>query len=53
MRTDPCRRFAFGITVENTHTRVWLCHRAGMVVSEGFNFMEVKHTSTHVYLLIV
>ncbi|KII95753.1 hypothetical protein PLICRDRAFT_693902 [Plicaturopsis crispa FD-325 SS-3] len=38
MRSDPCRRFTFGITIDNVSMRVWLCSRACMVVSDAFNF---------------
>ncbi|KAF8576696.1 hypothetical protein K439DRAFT_1397185 [Ramaria rubella] len=39
LRNDPCRRFTYGITVENTDLRLWLCHRAFTVVTASFNFI--------------
>ncbi|KAF8845353.1 hypothetical protein BDN67DRAFT_941205 [Paxillus ammoniavirescens] len=40
MREDPCRRFAFGITIENTRLRLWLSNRALLVVTEPIHFHE-------------
>ncbi|KAI9568135.1 hypothetical protein HD554DRAFT_2022465 [Boletus coccyginus] len=34
MREDPCRRFAFGITIEASHLRLWLSNRAFLAVTE-------------------
>jgi hypothetical protein len=42
MRTDARRRFTFGITIENTKTRAWFCCRQVVLVSEQFNFLEVR-----------
>lgn len=42
MRNDPARRFAFGLTIENTETRVWFASRSGVMVTEPFNFMKVR-----------
>ncbi|KAL5525403.1 hypothetical protein ACEPAF_9273 [Sanghuangporus sanghuang] len=40
---DPCRRFTFGITIENKTMRLWFCSRAVPLVSEGFDFTkEIK-----------
>ncbi|KAG9022754.1 hypothetical protein FRB95_014238 [Tulasnella sp. JGI-2019a] len=39
LRNNPCRRSAFGITLENNNLRVWFCHRAGTITSKGFDFM--------------
>ncbi|KAI6038241.1 hypothetical protein EDC04DRAFT_3113831 [Pisolithus marmoratus] len=44
MRSDPCRRATFGVTIENTSMRFWFTCRAVMLVSESFNFLTVsKH----------
>ena len=42
MRDDPRRRASFGITVENSTTRVWFCCRSCVVVSEAFDFINVR-----------
>ncbi|KAL5496151.1 hypothetical protein ACEPAH_3068 [Sanghuangporus vaninii] len=52
MTLDPCRRFAFGITVENTGMRLWFCSRATPVVSEVFNFTTEVDLLTHIFLSI-
>ncbi|KJA13396.1 hypothetical protein HYPSUDRAFT_195778 [Hypholoma sublateritium FD-334 SS-4] len=39
MNTDHRRRFAFGITIENTIARVWYCCRQIVMVSTPFNFI--------------
>lgn len=41
MQRDPCRRFTFGITIENTHMRVWLSNRSTITMAEDFDFFEV------------
>ncbi|KAG2125306.1 hypothetical protein DEU56DRAFT_825606 [Suillus clintonianus] len=40
MREDPLRRFAFGITIEDTQLRLWLSNRALLAVTEPINFFE-------------
>ncbi|KAG1808933.1 uncharacterized protein BJ212DRAFT_1381557 [Suillus subaureus] len=40
MREDPCRRFAFGITIEDTQLRLWLSNRAFLAVTEPINCFE-------------
>ncbi|GJE96418.1 hypothetical protein PsYK624_126150 [Phanerochaete sordida] len=40
MREDPCRRSAYGITIENRTTRLWFCDRTRIVCSQKFNFCE-------------
>ncbi|KAG1795217.1 hypothetical protein EV424DRAFT_1496644, partial [Suillus variegatus] len=40
MREDPCRRFAFGITIEDTQLRLWLSNRAFVAATEPINFFE-------------
>ena len=42
MRNDPCRRFAFGITIENTTTRLWFCCRTAVLVSKPFDLFNVS-----------
>jgi hypothetical protein len=52
MREDPLRRFAFGITIEDTQLRLWLSNRAFLVVTEPINFFEVrKHITLCVRVL--
>ncbi|KAI5114952.1 hypothetical protein M0805_000808, partial [Coniferiporia weirii] len=50
MNSDPCRRFVFGITVENTNMRLWFSSRAVIMVTEAFNFIEDHSTLTHILL---
>ncbi|THH03743.1 hypothetical protein EW145_g6042 [Phellinidium pouzarii] len=50
MSLDPCRRFTFGITIENNNTRLWFCSRAVMIVSKPFNFRKDLKTLTRVFL---
>ncbi|ETW84596.1 hypothetical protein HETIRDRAFT_450033 [Heterobasidion irregulare TC 32-1] len=38
MRRDPCRRFTFSITIENTHMRVWHSNRSIITVAKDFDF---------------
>ncbi|KAG1727324.1 hypothetical protein EDB19DRAFT_1857653 [Suillus lakei] len=40
MREDPLRRFAFGITIEDTQLKLWLSNRALLAVTEPINFFE-------------
>ncbi|KAG2041366.1 hypothetical protein BDR03DRAFT_914065 [Suillus americanus] len=40
MREDPRRRFAFGITIEDTQLRLWLSNRAFLAVTEPIDFFE-------------
>ncbi|KAG1847458.1 hypothetical protein C8R48DRAFT_615430 [Suillus tomentosus] len=40
MREDPCRRFAFGITIEDTQLRLWLSNRGFLAVTEPINCFE-------------
>ncbi|KAF8579528.1 hypothetical protein K439DRAFT_1359391 [Ramaria rubella] len=44
LRNDPCRRFTYGITIENTEMRVWLCHRSATLVTASFNFITNQDT---------
>ena len=41
MSLDPCRRSAFGITIEDTQMRLWFVNRVSVVVSETFDFLRV------------
>ncbi|KAI6021147.1 hypothetical protein EDC04DRAFT_2901404 [Pisolithus marmoratus] len=44
MRSDPCRRATFGVTIENTSMRLWFTCRAVTLVSKPFNFLtEPEH----------
>ncbi|KAF8811221.1 hypothetical protein BYT27DRAFT_7252939 [Phlegmacium glaucopus] len=40
MGVDRRRRFAFGVTIENTDTRIWFCCRQMIFVTQRFNFMK-------------
>ncbi|KAF9233709.1 hypothetical protein BU15DRAFT_53550 [Melanogaster broomeanus] len=42
MRSDPCRRATFGITIENTQTRLWFTCRSLTVVSQPFDFTKAR-----------
>ena len=42
MYADPCRRYRFGVTIENTDMRFWYVSRAGCMMSESFNFVTVS-----------
>ncbi|KIJ06645.1 hypothetical protein PAXINDRAFT_121498 [Paxillus involutus ATCC 200175] len=39
MRNDPCRRFTFGVTIEDTKVRLWFTCRSVTMVSEAFDFV--------------
>ncbi|KAF8585422.1 hypothetical protein K439DRAFT_1343472, partial [Ramaria rubella] len=39
MCSDPCRRFTFGLTVENTQIRIWFACRAVVFLTTAFNFI--------------
>ncbi|KAI6154649.1 hypothetical protein BKA82DRAFT_1005590 [Pisolithus tinctorius] len=44
MRSDPCRRATFGVTIENTQMKFWFTCRAVTLVSKSFNFLtEPEH----------
>lgn len=43
MREDPLRRFALGITIENTSMRLWYSSRAFLVASEPVDFLTVRY----------
>src|ERR1700678_4762661 len=42
MNVDRRRRFAFGVTIENTDTRIWFCCRQTVFVTRRFDFMKVS-----------
>ena len=42
LSNDPRRRFAFGVTIEDTQSRCWYFSRSFIVVSTPFNFIELK-----------
>ena len=42
MHDDMRHRASFGMTIENATTRVWFCCRSVVIVSEAFNFIEVR-----------
>jgi hypothetical protein len=42
LRNDPCRRFCFGITVEDSSMRIWHCSRGGVMVTEHINWIKVR-----------
>ncbi|KAF8969579.1 hypothetical protein BDZ97DRAFT_1794033 [Flammula alnicola] len=50
MRIDARRRFTFGLTTENTTTRVWFCSRQTVIVSQPFDFM--KDHDVFIYLVV-
>ena len=41
MYRDPRRRFTYGFSVEDGGMRLWFCDRAGIVVSDYFEFFSV------------
>ncbi|KAI6140072.1 hypothetical protein EDD17DRAFT_1499862, partial [Pisolithus thermaeus] len=47
MRSDPCRRATFGVTIENTEMRFWFTCRAVTPVSKSFNFCTVSGHPEH------
>ena len=42
MNVDRRRRFVFGVTIENTDTRIWFCCRQIVFVTHRFDFMKVS-----------
>ncbi|KAF9236556.1 hypothetical protein BU15DRAFT_49861 [Melanogaster broomeanus] len=49
MRSDPCRRATFGITIENTQTRLWFTCRSMTLVSRPFDFTKDIENVIHVF----
>ncbi|EGO00860.1 hypothetical protein SERLA73DRAFT_105307, partial [Serpula lacrymans var. lacrymans S7.3] len=39
LRSDPCRRFAFGITVEANQMRFWFANRSTVFTTKPFDFI--------------
>jgi hypothetical protein len=52
MRNDPCRRFSYGVTIEDCNMRVWFVSRGVASVTPSFGFMTVRasHSSPHTSL---
>lgn len=46
IRTNPRRRFAYGVTINDTDMRLWFCSRSGILVSQVFDF-----TRQHEYVI--
>ena len=42
LRTDFRRRFAYGITIEDTEVRLWHYNRAVIVISDAFDLNKVR-----------
>ena len=42
MHVDRRRRFAFGVTIENTDTRIWFCCRQIVLVTHRFDLMKAS-----------
>ncbi|KAI5996896.1 hypothetical protein F5J12DRAFT_725499 [Pisolithus orientalis] len=53
MRSDPCRRAAFGVTIENTEMRFWFTCRAVTLVSKSFNFFSEPEHLIHFFCALV
>jgi hypothetical protein len=50
---DPCRRFTFGVTVENTGIHIWFCDRSGYMVSDLIEYLDsVRLDPQNVFLTI-
>jgi Fungal protein kinase len=47
MRSDPLRRFAHGITIEDTMLRFWISHRAYLVASTPIDISPVGPLLSH------
>jgi hypothetical protein len=47
MRSDPLRRFAHGITIEDTTLRFWISHRAYLVASTPIDINSVRIVLPH------
>ncbi|KAI6106374.1 hypothetical protein EDD16DRAFT_189237 [Pisolithus croceorrhizus] len=42
MRSDPCHRATFGVTIESTEMKFWFTCRAVTIVSKPFNFFAIS-----------
>jgi hypothetical protein len=47
LRSDPCRRFTFGFTIENRTLRIYFACRSTVVVTQSFDFMSVRFIYLH------
>ncbi|KAG2074902.1 hypothetical protein BDR04DRAFT_1171595 [Suillus decipiens] len=52
MCEDPCRWFAFGITIEGMKLRLWLSNRAFVAAPEPIDLFEGRCIALHVRVLI-
>jgi hypothetical protein len=39
---NPCRRFIYALTIEDDSAKAWCFTRSRAVVSERFNFLQVR-----------
>ena len=44
MRSDPCRRFTFAVTIEGTQLQMWFTCRSVTLVSKPFDFTTVRYS---------
>jgi hypothetical protein len=51
MAVDACRRFIFGITIENTSLALWYANRSMLVGSKPLNIIKVVKLSLLVFHL--
>ncbi|KAJ7135388.1 hypothetical protein C8R43DRAFT_1132605 [Mycena crocata] len=42
LRDDPCRRFTYGVTLEDGNLRIWFFSRSDELVSSSFSISEVS-----------
>ncbi|KAL5520234.1 hypothetical protein ACEPAG_9447 [Sanghuangporus baumii] len=49
---DPCRRFSFGITIEDKLMRLWFCSRSNPAVSTEFDFTTDINRLVHIILAL-
>ncbi|KDQ20883.1 hypothetical protein BOTBODRAFT_50929 [Botryobasidium botryosum FD-172 SS1] len=52
MANDCCRRFTFGVTVDNTAMRLWFCDRSGFVISDRFDFLKNPALVVRIFILL-
>ncbi|KAJ4477465.1 hypothetical protein J3R30DRAFT_3486197 [Lentinula aciculospora] len=50
MALDPCRRFAFGTSINNRAFRLWFCCRGAFLTAEPFDFIKEPEKLVHVFL---
>ncbi|GJE89550.1 hypothetical protein PsYK624_056530 [Phanerochaete sordida] len=53
MREDPCRRAAWGFTIENTTVHLWYCDRSQIISSTGFDLFEDQKLFVQFLLSII